>query len=246
MSIRKIAVLLAALAFAGVACASDTPQQQQGQPENGGDQVENARFCDAAVETESGAVGGTPPQELEPLVAEMEATAPEEIAGDVEILAETIRAAADDPAAFEAPGFSEADEAIDGYLLANCGYDTVDVAGVEYAFEGVPAELPAGRTGFNFTNEGEELHEMIVFRLEEDAPSLDELLQMPQQEAEAFLTFKGAAFGPPGETDAEVIELEAGRYAMVCFISVGTTSEESRAEGPPHFTEGMQAELTVA
>ncbi len=38
---------------------------------------------------------------------------------------------------------------------------------------------------------------------------------------------------------------KTGNYAALCFIPVGTTSEETEGTGPPHFTEGMAAEFEV-
>jgi hypothetical protein len=141
--------------------------------------------------------------------------------------------------------------------------DTVDVVGVEFAYEGLPDTVEAG-TSFSFSNEGEELHEMVVFQIPEgEDRSVEELLQLSEEEL-------GEAFGgepepvfvsmaePGGEglvvfpEGAEATVTEPGRYAAVCFIPVGTTEMPEgemegppEGEGPPHFTQGMHAEFTV-
>ena len=42
----------------------------------------------------------------------------------------------------------------------------------------------------------------------------------------------------PGVTTINKITLQAGSYAMLCFIN-------DKKGGPPHFTQGMYGELTV-
>jgi hypothetical protein len=41
-------------------------------------------------------------------------------------------------------------------------------------------------------------------------------------------------------------DLTSGSYAAVCFIPVGSVDEETEADGPPHFTQGMKTEFTVS
>jgi hypothetical protein len=70
------------------------------------------------------------------------------------------------------------------------------------------------------------------------------------------------ALAPPGEDGMFVVGdgtiTEPGRYAVICAIPVGADPEEFMAAaaeassgppqvegGPPHFTQGMYAELVV-
>ena len=246
---RRSHILIAAAAAVALVAAAcgEGGQQQDGQ---GGDQAgppaELERFCTAVVDAEGTIVREGPQADVESLLAEIEDTAPEEIQKEAATVVATVRAGAEDPSEFQRPKFGEAEEAIDQYVLENCGYEMVEVRAVDFAFEGVPETLPAGRVGFNFTNDGDELHEMVVFRINEGVDlSFEEILQQPQQEAEDQIAFIGAVFGPPGEIDAEVMELEPGRYGIACFVPMGTTDPERRADGPPHFTEGMFAEFSV-
>ncbi len=79
---------------------------------------------------------------------------------------------------------------------------------------------------------------------------MDELLALPEDEAESKVEFRGAAFAAPGEHDVTFAQLEPGRYVMLCFIPTGTTSMEmldgeTPPDGAPHFTQGMVHEFEV-
>ncbi len=237
-------------------------------------------FCDTAVEAIA-VVGTGPevdfetaaPEEIEeamaayaeqanPLLDDLTAAAPDEISADIETIVGLVRQSLEggEPP-FEEPEFVEADTALDEYMLSECGYSALDVQGQDYAYEGVPESLEAGTYGVTFTNAGAEVHEMIMFRLAEDAGSLEEVMALPEDQIEGQVTFVTGAFAPPGEADVTFIALEEpGRYGLVCFLPQGTTSLEQLEEepppgespapdasppGPPHFTLGMAQELTV-
>lgn len=197
-----------------------------------------------------------------PVLDDLEAAAPEEIGGDVETIVGLARQALEgDDSVFESPEFVEADSALDEYMLSECGYSSLDVQGMDYAYEGVPETLEAGTYGITFENAGAEVHEMVMFRLAEDAGTVEELLELPDDQLEQQLTFVTAAFAPPNEQDVTFVRLEEpGRYALVCFIPQGTTSLEQLEEepppgetpapdasppAPPHVALGMSQELTV-
>lgn len=66
--------------------------------------------------------------------------------------------------------------------------------------------------------------------------------------------FAGVAFAGPGSGDITFVDLDPGKYAVVCFIPVGTTDmadleagegDQAEPAGPPHFTQGMVTEFTV-
>ena len=146
--------------------------------------------------------------------------------------------------------------------------EEVEITGIDYAFEGAPETAAAG-TRLVFTNGSEkEAHEMVLMRIKdgEERP-LKDLLALPQEEAETLTEFQGVAFGFPGEEtmypEGETVLKDAGRYAIVCFIPVGADpakikesmeAQQSGGEsgppdmgdGPPHFTQGMAAEIVVS
>jgi hypothetical protein len=80
--------------------------------------------------------------------------------------------------------------------------------------------------------------------------SVEELLELPEEQVESMIEFLGVAFAASGEEDVTFAQLEPGRHVMLCFIPVGTTSMEmlegeTPPEGPPHFTQGMVHEFEV-
>ena len=142
--------------------------------------------------------------------------------------------------------------------------ETVEITGVDYAFEGVPETAEVG-TELTFTNASEvEAHEMLMFQLPEgETRTVEELLALPETEAQEIVGPPiGVAVALPGE-DGEVVEgelvaAEAGRYVLLCFIPTGAdpeaiaeamqnpTGEAPQVEGgPPHAAQGMYAEFTV-
>ncbi len=215
-------------------------------------------FCETLVDAEAAASQGpdvdfenASPEEIQaalmafgemlnPILDDLIASAPEDIAADVEALVATLRSgleSGEDPSGN--PEFVEANAAVNDYAFEECGFETVDVTAVDYDFEGVPDTLAAGEvTGFRFSNEGEEVHEMVIFNLGDDERPLDELLELPDEELEGILTFVGASFAGPGDENGTFQRLESGRHAMVCFIPLGTTSLEQLEEGPPPEEEG--------
>ena len=149
-----------------------------------------------------------------------------------------------DDSIFEDPEFTAADETVDLYVIDNCEVESFDVAAVEYAFEGLPETVPAGNVGFNFTNEGEELHEMILVRFKDPEANIEELIELPQKEAEKQIENVGFSFANPGESDAQTFQLDAGTYGVVCFVPTGTTPDKE-GDGPPHTFQGMAAQFSV-
>ena len=140
----------------------------------------------------------------------------------------------------------------------NCGFAELALTASEYAFGGLPDEVAAGPTVVTLENIGEEFHEIILVRVNDDVTeSAEELLALPEEEVFTKIEMKGVAFAPIGATANTVVDLDAGRYIALCFLPQGATAElmaqmdgpdSSLPEGagPPHFTAGMVHEFTVA
>ncbi|HEV2070147.1 MAG TPA: hypothetical protein VGR26_10165, partial [Acidimicrobiales bacterium] len=73
------------------------------------------------------------------------------------------------------------------------GGETVDITAVNYAFQGVPATMPAG-SRITLANEAEdEVHELVAMRINDDADiSVEDLLALPEDELGQYV-----APGPP-------------------------------------------------
>ena len=120
-------------------------------------------------------------------------------------------------------------------------------------FDFVTEGLQAGANRFLLRNTGEELHHTLIVPIN-DGATFDQVKE--------YLTSEGGGggggggegdTGPPpadfeklqattvldaGREQIDELELEPGRYALVCFLT-------NRAGGPPHAALGMVSELTI-
>lgn len=131
------------------------------------------------------------------------------------------------------------------------GATPVEVTAEEYEFEGLDAIDGTGEYALTLTNEGQELHELVLVRIDDDETRpIEELLQ--ETDPSSFATDVAFVFACPGDSSAPTAVSidEPGRYVAVCFIPVGATPEtpvEALEEmGPPHALQGMVAELQVS
>ena len=114
----------------------------------------------------------------------------------------------------------------------------VEVSGIDYAFNGADEPLDAGRITLRLRNEGAEPHEANVLQLAEGATvaSVAEWFQEPAGPP-PFVNMGGAQGVMPGSTTLATLDLEAGNYALICFIP--------NAEGVPHAFLGMAKPFVV-
>lgn len=97
----------------------------------------------------------------------------------------------------------------------------------EYAMTLAPAESAAGKVTFEVKNEGTIVHEMVVIKTDEGAGNLS-----TDGEADETGAVDEVADLPPGESKALELDLEPGKYALVCNL-------------PGHYAAGMYADFTV-
>jgi hypothetical protein len=259
------AAAAAVLALGLAACGDDDDTDEEGAPaaddggtasdDGGAAGGDNAAFCDGIVEfngmvmnvqideTSSEEEVSEAGEQLSAAFAPVAEGAPDELSD----AASTIDSALQDLAGGDAEAFN-ADDTFMTYTelsagaIDACEFETVDVAGVDYGYEGVPSTIPAGTVAFRFANESDtEEHEMAILKKADGVQlSWEELVELPEEEAMTKAEFLGAAFAPPGGDSGTFAELSPGEYAMICFIPVGGSED-----GPPHFTQGMLQEFTV-
>jgi hypothetical protein len=256
---RVGAGLFALTLFTGLAaCGDDDDDGEEGAEatDDGGEEAAGPsdQYCEAVVDfngaatqvdlDESSAEADivAAGEQLAPLSETLASEAPEDLAGDAEV----VDAAVQDLTTGDATAFND-DASFEAFMgvisgsIEACEFETVDVTGVDYAFEGVPESIPAGTVAFSFQNEGEEPHEMLIFRkVDGVTESFDEIFSGPEEASEGKVEFSGVTFAEPGDEGSALTDLSAGDYAMVCFVPVG-----GGEDGPPHFTEGMVQEFTV-
>lgn len=260
---RLAAISIAALCLLA-ACGDDDDTTGVAAEEEDG---ELAAYCDAAFALETVAepeidFDAMSPEEqaeaakefatetLRPAADELIANAPEELAEDIEVLDSSLTEVEEtgDFSVLESDEFKAAEANAHEHDLANCGWEAVEVNAIDYAFEGFPSTMEAGKISLEFTNdsEHEEFHELALFKKNDGVTeSATELLELPEEEAETMAEFVAGTFAPPGESNFAVTELEAGDYFVACFIPVGATEENEEGTGPPHFVQGMVAEFSV-
>ncbi len=246
----RLGVLVVAVLVGGglVACGDDDDDAEG----NGGGEGASAEACDAYIGvTKAFNVDEPDPEAIGALLDDLDAAAPDAVADEIAVMTSTAREAIEsgDFDAFEGEEFTEAQQVVDPFFFEDCDAEAkAEVTAVDYAFEGAPDEVRAGEVAFLFTNNGEELHEMVLLRKKDDTEqSFDEILELPEEEGQELVEGKGGMFGFPGSVRANWVDLEAGEYTMVCFIPVGSTPDagEEGGDGPPHFVEGMRRDFEV-
>jgi len=197
-------------------------------------------------------VQGTPtPQDLQradakitPLAEHALKVAPTAVAGDVRTAVDLFHS--DFGAALQDPKLQATGQNIDNWAFTHCGYNTAKVSAQEYAFKGLPSTVPTGTAAFKLTNNGSQVHEISVARIKTN-DSLAALLRMPEDEVNKKVEFIGGS-GPidPGTSTVAYFKFtKKGRYAALCFIPDGTTSQATEGTGPPHALLGMAMQFRV-
>lgn len=181
-------------------------------------------------------------------------------------VAETTEAADPSSSDDESAGSSETTEAAEA---AEPTGDTVEVELADYEFKGLPESVPAGTKLTVANTSSVEFHELVAFRLPDDEErTVEEILALPEEEAgaifgggePAMVLLAGPDGGEPIPAVGDGTLEEPGRYLLMCSIPTGADPAEIEASleaadegpppedpdaGPPHFTEGMHAELIV-
>ncbi len=215
------------------------------------DSTANAEACDAWVAADDSVIsflftGEGDADSVNAAIDTAIDAAPDDIVDTITELKETAQPQLADP---ESEGSDETFQLYSdtiAWVGENCDVETIDVTATDYEYDGIPTELSVGYTVTNFTNEGQEQHEMFAFKINDGVTeSLGELFEIPEEEVFGKITPVNATFAAPGNSDVGSWNLETpGNYAVVCFIPVGSVGE-TEGDGPPHFIEGMVQEFTV-
>lgn len=124
----------------------------------------------------------------------------------------------------------------------------VEIVMVDFAFA-LPADLATGEAIWHFSNEGEQIHEIIIYSVEDDATAesvttavMEAMMAAsptapPEMPYEEVFSFVGIS---PDENAWMTVNLEPGTYAALCVIP-DTTSEEMTS----HLAHGMITIFTV-
>jgi hypothetical protein len=172
----------------------------------------------------------------------MQGEAPDEVEADVDVVVDTIARVSEtgDLSLLEGEQVREARARVHAFEAENCGWAKQEIGAVEYAYQNVPVNMPAGAWSLHLTNTGAERHELVLLRVNDHViDSGRQILDTPQELAFTKVHSVGSATADPGGDAYVVATLHPGRYLMVCYLPVG-------GRGAPHFTRGMSAEVIVA
>lgn len=119
----------------------------------------------------------------------------------------------------------------------------------------IRAKHPAQRAGA-------EPHELVLLRLNEDAPPVEEFVRVPREEGAPYAELVGVSIAMPRQPgvmrEGELLLDEPGTYVLLCGFPTGVTPEFVRENfsgppegpppedfGPPHVAQGMFAAIEV-
>jgi hypothetical protein len=178
----------------------------------------------------------------------MEPKAPDHLKPDIGALLRLAREgrASGEPATLLSPEVEAADKTIDEYMRKECGYEEIQVTAIDHAFQGLPGSLTAATVAITLTNQGQDLHQLILSRIDDNVtvPFSEIVDQLARQEAAPAMPIL-FVIAKPGETRTVFAPLTPGRYGAYDAYPQGTKSEIMLGGGPPHFKLGMVHEFTV-
>ncbi len=113
--------------------------------------------------------------------------------------------------------------------------EVVAVAMGDYRFS-YDRSISPGRVVFRARNDGQLTHELVLVDMPEDFPlSID--AQLHSSKRQAFPTRAYLPPRPPGSPGTFAVDLQPGRYALVCFVA--------DPDGQQHALKGMSSEFRV-
>ncbi len=209
---------------------------------------------------ESGEAGPTPTQiaafakSLQAPVTKASKNAPAAVKAPVAKIVSIIddAAAGKNPQALDpsGPTFGEPLSKVEAWVHTSCGFNKLDVMGVDYGYSGIPATIKPGVASIKFENMSDkEFHEMALMRIKDGsgvtstelAAALEKDAAAAEQKYGDSVEPVGSTQAPPGVTGYTTVDLPAGDYVAVCFIPVG-----DKPDGVPHAQKGMVTAFKVA
>lgn len=234
----------AATTSIATADAPDTPDTPDSTGVPGGGDLDGA--CDDYATITGGFLTGqADPAGAPDVLDHFVANAPAEIADSAAVIRDGLTALfAGDEGVFADPDFGAALSDAGDHLFSVCPTTaSAEVAAGDYRFDGLPAEIEAGRFAVRFINTSTagEPHELILLRRPDgDDTAVDELIHLPMEQLMADYQMAGVVFSDAaGVANTAFFDLEAGSYVAICTIPV------LGDEASSHAMAGMTAELEV-
>jgi uncharacterized cupredoxin-like copper-binding protein len=114
---------------------------------------------------------------------------------------------------------------------------TLRIVAHDYSYE-LPATVGSGPVRIELVNEGKELHQAYLVRLEQ-GKTLRDLAQLPAEAPPPswMVPLGGPNAAEPGDSSRVIENLAPGNYAVICVIP--------SPDGTPHFMKGMATGFEV-
>ncbi len=116
----------------------------------------------------------------------------------------------------------------------------ITIHAVDFSYN-APTQIQSGLVTITLINDGKEDHQAQLARLN-DGVTMDQLMAALQKGPDTALPLVTLAGGPnaiqPGQKQTVTVNLPAGNYVLLCFVS--------GADNVPHLAKGMIAPMTVA
>jgi hypothetical protein len=160
---------------------------------------------------------------------------------------------ADEPAAVDDPPTTPATE--EAPTVTDDEFPSYTIVAEDHGYD-IPDDLTGGVIELTLQNDGEDMHEAMFVSLPEDV-EIDQLIEDMRELEEGapipdyFDTLTGVFDVPPGESRTHILQLPAGRYAVIDMLPVGLVSWDDRPadpEGPaddPDGTDGTDDATTT-
>lgn len=197
---------------------------------------------ESALEMESSAIISEA-EKLAAAVSTSKDLAPEELQASFNLVSTALDSIRDSG---DATGFMDEEMMaetldVDQWVYDNCGWAQVPVTAVDYAFEGIPATLPAGQTAFRLANNGQQFHVILIVRREPGSTAtVEELLAYQGDDVAPGFELVAATGAAPDSFGVAVGDLEPGDY-----FAINPIPKDGEDGGESLAAQGMMAEFTV-
>lgn len=132
-----------------------------------------------------------------------------------------------DPAGFRSAELVGSRERLNAVNVESCGLRELEFGATEFRYEGVPPSIAPGRINLQMRNDGNEAHEMHLYRRNpESSGDFSQALSRGVHEQEAELVVGGHA--APETSAVATADLITGRYVMICVMQTGREAHWQR------------------
>lgn len=173
-----------------------------------------------------------------PLASTLRANLPAEMTDEVDVLISVVNTAEQGtPIDYEGSGLNEAGQAVDAWMVENCGFPKLSVTNNGGTLTGLPASVPAGPVAITFTSTGDPAKAgfvLLLGKVKDGVTVTAADIAAGTADLETTTDIVAAVQPLTGQPGYGVTELPAGRYTVVSPLGA-----------PPQFAGFATADLDV-